>query len=77
MIADGGLLRTHCPARPQLGLTRAQGGVTRVPAPGASQSEWRDDGGRKASAAAGASREAKGWVKRRARDGDRRVTRVY
>jgi DNA-binding MarR family transcriptional regulator len=76
------LLRTAFDRRVHaLGLTRAQWLVlTRVHRrPGASQSELADMMEvEKASAGRMLDRlEAKGWVKRRAQDGDRRVWRIY
>jgi DNA-binding MarR family transcriptional regulator len=83
MIADvARLLRTAFDRRVRkLGLTRAQWLVlTRVHRrPGASQSELAElMEVEKASAGRMIDRlEAKGWVVRRAQDGDRRVKRVY
>src|SRR5687768_16171946 len=83
MIADvARLLRTAFDRRVRkLGLTRAQWLVlTRVHRrPGASQSELAEMMEvEKASAGRMIDRlEAKGWVERRAQDGDRRVKRVY
>ena len=83
MIADvARLLRTAFDRRVRrLGLTRAQWLVlTRVHRrPGASQSELAEMMEvEKASAGRMIDRlEAKGWVERRAQDGDRRVKRVH
>ena len=83
MIADvARLLRTAFDRRVRkLGLTRAQWlGLTRLyRRPGASQSEFADMMEiEKATAGRLVDRlEAKGWVERRAQNGDRRVKRIY
>ena len=83
MIADvARLLRTAFDRRARkLGLTRAQWlGLTRLyRRPGASQSEFADMMEiEKATAGRLIDRlEAKGWVERRAQNGDRRVKRIY
>src|SRR5262245_19228482 len=83
MIADvARLLRTAFDRRVRkLGLTRAQWlGLTRLyRRPGASQSEFADMMEiEKATAGRMIDRlEAKGWVERRAQNGDRRIKRIY
>ena len=83
MIADvARLLRTAFDRRVRrLGLTRAQWlGLTRLyRRPGASQSEFADMMEiEKATAGRLVDRlEVKGWVERRAQNGDRRVKRIY
>jgi len=83
MIADvARLLRTAFDRRVRkLGLTRAQWlGLTRLyRRPGASQSEFADMMEiEKATAGRMIDRlEARGWVKRGAQNGDRRIKRIY